>query len=93
MTENAGTPAGTAYGRTDRNPGGTPDSAGGGPTAATAGGTPDGAAGRSADRGTDGISVETLRRRAADALTAARERTALLTSSVDEPDLTAQHSP
>ncbi|MER5886787.1 ergothioneine biosynthesis protein EgtB [Streptomyces sp. NPDC001941] len=36
---------------------------------------------------------ERLRRRALDALTTARARTALLTSCVDEPDLTAQHSP
>ncbi|MEU4686939.1 ergothioneine biosynthesis protein EgtB [Streptomyces xinghaiensis] len=36
---------------------------------------------------------DTFRRRAADALTAARDRTALLTSCVDDPELTAQHSP
>ncbi|MET7887710.1 ergothioneine biosynthesis protein EgtB [Streptomyces avermitilis] len=36
---------------------------------------------------------DTLRARALDALTTARERTALLTTCVDEPDLTAQHSP
>ncbi|GGZ83757.1 ergothioneine biosynthesis protein EgtB [Streptomyces echinoruber] len=36
---------------------------------------------------------ETLRGRALDALTAARDRTTLLTTCVDEPDLTAQHSP
>src|SRR4051794_3598223 len=36
---------------------------------------------------------ETLRERALDALTAARDRTALLTSCVEEPELTAQHSP
>ncbi|WP_327191274.1 ergothioneine biosynthesis protein EgtB [Streptomyces xinghaiensis] len=36
---------------------------------------------------------DAVRRRAADALTAARDRTALLTSCVDDPELTAQHSP
>lgn len=36
---------------------------------------------------------ESLRERALDALTAARDRTALLTSCVEEPELTAQHSP
>jgi iron(II)-dependent oxidoreductase len=36
---------------------------------------------------------EELRRRAVDALTAARTRTTLLTSCVDDHDLTAQHSP
>ncbi|MFF2995063.1 ergothioneine biosynthesis protein EgtB [Streptomyces sp. NPDC057950] len=36
---------------------------------------------------------ESLRERALDALTTARERTALLTSCVEEPELTAQHSP
>jgi iron(II)-dependent oxidoreductase len=36
---------------------------------------------------------EELRRRALDALTTARTRTALLTSCVDDHDLTAQHSP
>ncbi|MET9293933.1 ergothioneine biosynthesis protein EgtB [Streptomyces sp. NPDC003077] len=36
---------------------------------------------------------ETLRARAADALLAARARTELLTSCVEEDDLTAQHSP
>src|SRR6476646_7132537 len=36
---------------------------------------------------------ESLRQRALDALTTARDRTALLTSCVEEPDLTAQHSP
>ncbi|MFD4409311.1 ergothioneine biosynthesis protein EgtB [Streptomyces sp. NPDC058475] len=35
---------------------------------------------------------ESLRERALDALTTARERTALLTSCVEEPELTAQHS-
>ncbi|MFF3303749.1 ergothioneine biosynthesis protein EgtB [Streptomyces sp. NPDC001741] len=37
--------------------------------------------------------VEALRERALAALLAARERTALLTDSVDDRDLTAQHSP
>ncbi|MPY60769.1 ergothioneine biosynthesis protein EgtB [Streptomyces spongiae] len=36
---------------------------------------------------------EILRERALDALTTARARTALLTSCVEEPELTAQHSP
>ncbi|MET9494715.1 ergothioneine biosynthesis protein EgtB [Streptomyces sp. NPDC006552] len=36
---------------------------------------------------------EALRRRAADALLAARHRTTLLTSCVEGPELTAQHSP
>ncbi|WP_369230984.1 ergothioneine biosynthesis protein EgtB [Streptomyces sp. R21] len=36
---------------------------------------------------------EALRERARDTLTTARERTALLTSCVEEPELTAQHSP
>lgn len=36
---------------------------------------------------------ESLRTRALDALTTARERTALLTSCVEDPELTAQHSP
>ncbi|MYW63243.1 ergothioneine biosynthesis protein EgtB [Streptomyces sp. SID8379] len=36
---------------------------------------------------------EALRRRAADALERARRRTTLLTSCVEEPELTAQHSP
>ncbi|MGQ4377859.1 ergothioneine biosynthesis protein EgtB [Streptomyces sp. SAS_267] len=36
---------------------------------------------------------ESLRKRALDALTTARDRTALLTSCVEDPDLTAQHSP
>ncbi|MFC9396500.1 ergothioneine biosynthesis protein EgtB [Streptomyces sp. NPDC057027] len=40
-----------------------------------------------------GTGPEALRRRALDALTTARERTALLTSCVEEPELTAQHSP
>ncbi|MFJ6998308.1 SUMF1/EgtB/PvdO family nonheme iron enzyme, partial [Streptomyces sp. NPDC003090] len=38
-------------------------------------------------------SPETLRRRAHDALAAARARTALLTECVDDGELTAQHSP
>ncbi|GGZ65205.1 ergothioneine biosynthesis protein EgtB [Streptomyces bluensis] len=36
---------------------------------------------------------ETLRERALQALTTARDRTALLTSCVEDPELTAQHSP
>jgi iron(II)-dependent oxidoreductase len=36
---------------------------------------------------------ESLRERALEALTTARDRTALLTSCVEEPELTAQHSP
>ncbi|MFD3331860.1 ergothioneine biosynthesis protein EgtB [Streptomyces sp. NPDC058700] len=40
-----------------------------------------------------GLDPEALRRRALDALTAARARTALLTSCVEEDELTAQHSP
>ncbi|MFE9134667.1 ergothioneine biosynthesis protein EgtB [Streptomyces sp. NPDC007355] len=40
-----------------------------------------------------GLDAEALRRRALDALTAARARTALLTSCVGDGDLTAQHSP
>ncbi|MFD3728178.1 ergothioneine biosynthesis protein EgtB [Streptomyces sp. NPDC058671] len=40
-----------------------------------------------------GLDPEALRRRALDALTAARARTALLTSCVEEAELTAQHSP
>lgn len=36
---------------------------------------------------------ESLRQRALEALTTARDRTALLTSCVEDPDLTAQHSP
>jgi iron(II)-dependent oxidoreductase len=47
--------------------------------------------------GTDTTAVEpdadALRERALASLTTARERTALLTDCVDEPDLTAQHSP
>ncbi|WP_328584282.1 ergothioneine biosynthesis protein EgtB [Streptomyces sp. NBC_00370] len=38
-------------------------------------------------------SAEALRRRAVESLTTARARTALLTSCVDDHDLTAQHSP
>ncbi|MET8245015.1 ergothioneine biosynthesis protein EgtB [Streptomyces sp. NPDC005202] len=37
--------------------------------------------------------AETLRERALTTLTTARDRTTLLTTCVDEPDLTAQHSP
>ncbi|MEU2117353.1 ergothioneine biosynthesis protein EgtB [Streptomyces sp. NPDC016459] len=40
-----------------------------------------------------GLDPEALRRRALDALTVARARTALLTSCVEEDELTAQHSP
>ncbi|MFF0473604.1 ergothioneine biosynthesis protein EgtB [Streptomyces sp. NPDC004284] len=40
-----------------------------------------------------GADPEVLRRRALDALTAARDRTALLTSCVEDGELTAQHSP
>ncbi|MFD4701054.1 ergothioneine biosynthesis protein EgtB [Streptomyces niveus] len=60
--------------------------------AGTAEGTAAGAAG-STDETAQEISVEALRRRAVAALTTARTRTALLTSCVDEPELTAQHSP
>lgn len=42
---------------------------------------------------TDPVDAETLRERALAALLAARERTALLTDSVDDHELTAQHSP
>ncbi|WP_227996810.1 ergothioneine biosynthesis protein EgtB [Nocardia australiensis] len=41
----------------------------------------------------DNSETERLRDRIADVLTRARERTTLLTGSVDEPDLIAQHSP
>ncbi|WP_405792785.1 ergothioneine biosynthesis protein EgtB [Streptomyces sp. NBC_01506] len=67
--------------------------------AGTPGGTPDGTPDAPSDGTTDGIAVDAgadvdaLRRRALDALTTARRRTALLTSCVDEPELTAQHSP
>ncbi|MCX4966254.1 ergothioneine biosynthesis protein EgtB [Streptomyces sp. NBC_00654] len=43
--------------------------------------------------GTPGVDPETLRRLAHDALLTARDRTALLTGSVDDGELTAQHSP
>ncbi|MEU1075741.1 MULTISPECIES: ergothioneine biosynthesis protein EgtB [unclassified Streptomyces] len=43
--------------------------------------------------GADATDPEALRRRALTALTAARARTATLTSCVDDHDLTAQHSP
>ncbi|MFE3093785.1 ergothioneine biosynthesis protein EgtB [Streptomyces sp. NPDC059248] len=51
-----------------------------------------------ARRGTEGAgepepAPDGLRRRALDALTAARTRTALLTDTVDDGELTAQHSP
>ncbi|MGW1893592.1 ergothioneine biosynthesis protein EgtB [Streptomyces sp. NPDC002004] len=39
------------------------------------------------------VDPQSLRERALTALLAARERTALLTTCVEEPDLTAQHSP
>ncbi|MFF4836184.1 ergothioneine biosynthesis protein EgtB [Streptomyces sp. NPDC001315] len=39
------------------------------------------------------LDAETLRERALTSLITARERTTLLTDCVDEPDLTAQHSP
>ncbi|MGW5464308.1 ergothioneine biosynthesis protein EgtB [Streptomyces sp. NPDC003996] len=39
------------------------------------------------------VDTETLRERVLASLTAARDRTTLLTSCVEEPDLTAQHSP
>ena len=39
------------------------------------------------------IDAETLRERALTTLVTARDRTTLLTSCVEEPDLTAQHSP
>ncbi|MGP4089023.1 ergothioneine biosynthesis protein EgtB [Streptomyces sp. KR55] len=39
------------------------------------------------------IDIEAFRERALTSLTTARERTTLLTSCVEEPDLTAQHSP
>ncbi|MFJ9021924.1 ergothioneine biosynthesis protein EgtB [Streptomyces sp. NPDC102259] len=40
-----------------------------------------------------GLDADTLRARVLASLTTARERTTLLTSCVEEPDLTAQHSP
>ncbi|OAH12357.1 ergothioneine biosynthesis protein EgtB [Streptomyces jeddahensis] len=42
---------------------------------------------------TDDQDPETLRQRALSALLTARDRTALLTGCVEDPDLTAQHSP
>ncbi|MGW2639050.1 ergothioneine biosynthesis protein EgtB [Streptomyces sp. NPDC001348] len=39
------------------------------------------------------LDLEAVRERALTSLTAARDRTALLTGCVDEPDLTTQHSP
>ncbi|MGW1288152.1 ergothioneine biosynthesis protein EgtB, partial [Streptomyces sp. NPDC002586] len=39
------------------------------------------------------VDTEALRERALASLTAARARTTLLTSCVEDPDLTAQHSP
>ncbi|WP_316740931.1 DinB family protein, partial [Streptomyces sp. MK7] len=47
---------------------------------------PEPASGRASD-------PERLRERVLGSLTAARDRTILLTSCVEEPDLTAQHSP
>ncbi len=41
----------------------------------------------------DTVDPEILRERAVASLVAARDRTTLLTSCVEEPDLTAQHSP
>ncbi|MFE9443565.1 ergothioneine biosynthesis protein EgtB [Streptomyces sp. NPDC006602] len=41
----------------------------------------------------DAVDVEAFRDRALTTLTTARDRTTLLTSCVEEPDLTAQHSP
>ncbi|MFJ4713770.1 ergothioneine biosynthesis protein EgtB [Streptomyces sp. NPDC088785] len=43
--------------------------------------------------GPESTDPEALRRRAVDALETARRRTTLLTSCVEEPELTAQHSP
>ncbi|MET8804432.1 ergothioneine biosynthesis protein EgtB [Streptomyces sp. NPDC004546] len=45
------------------------------------------------DTATTEVDTETLRERVLASLTAARDRTTLLTSCVEEPDLTAQHSP
>lgn len=52
----------------------------------------DTSAGNSADASAD-IDIEALRQRALTTLTTARDRTTLLTSCVDEPELTAQVSP
>jgi gamma-glutamyl hercynylcysteine S-oxide synthase len=64
------------------------DRSGGGSAGAGTPGRSTAAAGPGPDTGTGA-----LRQRALDALTAARERTALLTGCVDDGDLTAQHSP
>ncbi len=54
----------------------------------------DTSAGTSADASADiDIDIEALRQRALTTLTTARDRTTLLTSCVDEPELTAQVSP
>ncbi|MFD8388248.1 ergothioneine biosynthesis protein EgtB [Streptomyces sp. NPDC059680] len=45
------------------------------------------------DTATTEVDTETLRERVLASLTAARDRTTLLTSCVEEPDLTTQHSP
>ncbi|MGW0086697.1 ergothioneine biosynthesis protein EgtB, partial [Streptomyces sp. NPDC003393] len=47
----------------------------------------------SAGAGEATVDIETQRERAIASLITARERTTLLTSCVEEPDLTAQHSP
>lgn len=49
--------------------------------------------GTSVPPGHGDLDTEALRKRALAALLTARERTALLTDSVDDHDLTAQHSP
>lgn len=51
------------------------------------------ASGPSGPTGADGADTEALRQRALAALLTARERTTLLTDSVDDRELTAQHSP
>jgi gamma-glutamyl hercynylcysteine S-oxide synthase len=51
------------------------------------------APGSGAETGQLPLDTEELRERALAVLTAARERTTLLTDCVDEPDLTTQHSP
>ncbi|MGW2208834.1 ergothioneine biosynthesis protein EgtB [Streptomyces sp. NPDC001781] len=45
------------------------------------------------ESGTTGAGTETLRERLLASLVTARDRTTLLTSCVEDPDLTAQHSP
>ncbi|WP_244217547.1 ergothioneine biosynthesis protein EgtB [Streptomyces carpinensis] len=69
---------------TDRASDPAPDAAS--DTASTPAASPDGAPEVVFD-------AETLRERALGSLTAARNRTTLLTTCVEEPDLTAQHSP